>query len=50
MPKDDKPRFWYEDNDQRVNELVKKKKYLMQKYHVINSVFLQKDVALQMRF
>ena len=49
MPKD-KPRFWYEDNDQRVNELVKKKKYLMQKYHdVINSV-LQKDVALQMRF
>ena len=31
MPKDN-PRFWYEDTDQRVHELVKKKKYLMQKW------------------
>ena len=31
MPKD-KPRFWYEDTDQRVHELVKKKKYLMRKW------------------
>ena len=31
MPKD-KPRFWYEDTDQSVNELVKKKKCLQQKW------------------
>ena len=28
----DKPRFWYDDTDQRVNELVKKKKYQTQKW------------------